>query len=171
MYPFIWSISLLWIWMIISVIIFLYTYYLFSRSYSISYNYIIKNIWYLLVFSYMLASYSYYLIEEFIVFPLHWKQLLLYFSPLDFNIHIIWLIIAIIIIFFQAEKQIINQNHIKLFHSAFFDAFMLSSIIFWLFLVLDDGFFSISNLFIKLQSLTVDSDRAAFVVIAAAGLC
>lgn len=164
MYPYIWSVPLLGIWIVCTILLFCFLFYRQSIHHGLSTTYFSQHLWYFILWILMSSTYVFYLLEQSVFLPLHWKQFLLYLSPFDFQVHIVGTIIWIAIMAYMLYKSYPFAYQKRIYITIFFDAYMISSIVFGVFLLLTDNFYGIgiSNGFLLLKPLTIHSQWAAY---------
>lgn len=170
MYPYIWSVPLLGIGIVIALCVFLLVFLRQSQLYRLSSSFFLQHIWWYYIIIFLCSSYFYYLFEEFILIPLHRKQILLYFSPTGFQFHSIWTFIGIFLTSFSLVTFYKRNWQLSLFLKVFFDASMITSVIFGLFLLFSDNFFGVGTHFFSFPALTIHSQRAAYESVIPLGL-
>ena len=131
--------------MVIALLLFVGLIRFFCRRFGISPKPLFQDFWKYCCIIFLSGTYSYYLIEEGVFIPLHRKQLLLYISPYDYHFYSVGMMIAIGYIFSCVYQYAIGRQQKQLRIHMLFDAMMISSIFFFICLILADNFFEVST--------------------------
>lgn len=145
MYPFInifeTQIHMTWLGIIIAGIVFLFSLKRYATYYGLDWKSFRLQVPLYLIIIYFFSQYMWYLIEDFVVFPLNWSQLLAYISPEGYTFHLVGILIASagIALHFFSNQVTDPQKQVRRIDAWFLSA-MLACIPLGFFLLLGDNF-------------------------------
>lgn len=137
--PFFWlKIYTLWIWIVISIIVFLLVVRYYCKKYSLPYNVFFSKFYLFLLIPYVLSRYVSAWLWEGFYLPFSPDELFYVISPIDYKLHFVglswWIFIATFLFFRHIEKNRTKRLEVIFYWIWFW------LIVAWIFLLLGESF-------------------------------
>ena len=138
------------------------TYYKSSKYPALSFDAFFSHLPVLIIISYLMWSRAWYFINQLVIFPTSFEQLLLYLTPTWRNFSLLWIVLwATIWIWLFLKKY--NQTIRTQWIDVFFESLSLWLIPLWIFLVLWDSFIWLpTQSIIWVSAIRADSQLALY---------
>lgn len=157
------AISMVWLGVIVFIITLSWVvWWKASKNNQLNFDSFFPRLPFIILCSYLAWSRSWHVINQLILFPTSFEQVLLYFSPSGRNFSLLWLILWWIAGFLSFLRKQPQQHH-TLRIDIFFEAVCIWMIPLWVFLVLWDSFIGMPTQWILwVSAIQADSKLALY---------
>jgi hypothetical protein len=138
------KIYMTWLGILLTLAVFTFTLRRYLHAYKLEHSFIRKRLPLYGIALYLFSTYTWYAIESFVIIPLSWKQLLMYFSPTEYRFHLVWILIACLGIGRDTLRHVPIPQHEKWLDSLF-HSITIACIPLGIFLLLGDNFIGMTT--------------------------